>query len=117
MRQLMREMIISDRLFYDSFVDQAINLGYNVERLVRILDSSLLKSLFPSPDLVIYIDCPEDIAFNRKDDAPDIEYLRERRLMYKGLADRYGWVIVDGTLPVNDINKQIKEIVVSIKSI
>jgi dTMP kinase len=104
-------VIISDRIFYDSFIDQATNLGDSGDKLIGRLDSFYMKLFFPLPDMVIYIDCPEDVAYKRKNDAPDIEYLRERRMLYKELANRYGWVVVDGTLPVDIISGEIKRLV------
>jgi thymidylate kinase len=55
------------------------------------------------------VDCPADVAFSRKNDAPDTEYLSDRRELYLKLADRYGWVKVDGLLPPNEIALQIRE--------
>lgn len=105
------KLIISDRIFYDSIIDQAINLGKRKDRLLDNLDTWWMRLLFPRPDLVIFIDCPEDIAFSRKDDAPNIEYLENRRNLYLELADRYGWVKLDGSLALEDIAVQIKDIV------
>lgn len=105
------DVIISDRLFYDSLVDQAINLGHRGERLLEELNSWWMGLIFPTPDMVVYIDCPADVAYTRKDDAPDIEYLSERRRLYLSLADRYGWIKIDGTLPVDKLAQQIKDIV------
>ncbi len=105
------EVIISDRVFYDSLIDQAINLGYRGERLLEGLNSWWMVLIFPTPDMVIYIDCPADIAYTRKDDAPDIEYLAKRRKLYLNLADKYGWIKIDGTLSVEAIAEQIKGII------
>ena len=68
-------LIISDRVFYDSIIDQAVNLGQRKDILLEGLDSFWMKMLFPIPDIVFYIDCPEDIAYSRKNDeyTPDIE--------------------------------------------
>ena len=105
-----RELIISDRIFYDSVIDQAINLGGRKDWLLKSLDSFWMKMIFPVPDMVIYVDCPADIAFSRKDDAPNVEYLEERRDLYLELAGKYDWVIVDGTMHVDKIAGQIYQI-------
>ena len=106
---LKKQIIISDRIFYDSVIDQAINLGSKKDWLLGTLDSSWLRLLFPEPDVVLYVDCPEDIAFSRKNDAPNIEYLAERRKLYLKLADKYKWSKIDGTLSVDEIAVQIKD--------
>ena len=81
LRLLKKCLVISDRTFYDSVIDQAINLGKNRDWLLHSLDSFWMKFFFPEPDMVIYIDCPEEIAFSRKRDerTPNIEYFIERR--------------------------------------
>lgn len=105
-----RELIISDRIFYDSVIDQAINLGGRKSWLLNSLDSFWMKLIFPEPDMVIYVDCPADIAFSRKEDAPNVEYLEERRTLYLELTNKYGWVKVDGTLSIDEIAGQINQI-------
>lgn len=110
-RLMRKELIVSDRMFYDSVIDQAINLGSNSGWLLDNLDSPWMKIIFPEPDVVMYIDCPGEIAFARKNDAPDVEYLTDRRALYKQLAEKYGWLEIDGTNSVDDIAAQVKEIV------
>ena len=108
---LTKKLIISDRIFYDSVIDQAINLGERGDWLLGSLDSFCMKMIFPRPDMVFYIDCSGDLAFSRKRDAPNVDYLIERRNLYLELAERYGWIKIDGTLPVDKIAVQIKELV------
>lgn len=104
-------VLISDRIYYDSIIDQAVNLRENKNMLFNRLDSFWMNCLFPKPNTVLYIDCPEDVAFLRKKDdyTPNIEYLIDRRKLYLELADKYGWVKVDGTQPVDEIAVQIRK--------
>lgn len=102
-----KKFIISDRISYDSVIDQAINLGEQQDILMNNLDSLWMRILFLRPDFVIYVDCPANIAFQRKDDAPSLEYLEERRSLYLKLAKRLNWLIMDGTLPIQEISRQI----------
>jgi len=110
-RLMKKELIVSDRMFYDSVIDQAINLGSNRDWLLDNLNSSWMRIIFPQPDIVLYIDCPGEIAFRRKDDAPDLEYLTDRRELYRQLAERYEWVRLDGTQPIDEIAAQVRDIV------
>ncbi len=112
-RLVKKQIILSDRIFYDSIIDQAINLGKKQEFLLNSLDSFWMKLLFPQLDMVIYVDCPADVAFLRKKDAPNMEYLKERRSLYLKLADKYGWDKVDGTMPIAKISSQIRNKVYS----
>jgi len=107
MRLLKGEIVLSDRIFYDSVIDQAVNLGTNREWLLRSLDSFWIKLIFPQPDAVLYVDCPADTAFSRKDDAPNIQYLADRRKLYLEFTDKYKWLKVDGTLTLEGTSSQI----------
>lgn len=110
LRLLKKCPVISDRTFYDSVIDQAVNLGKNRDWLLNSLDSFWMKFFFPEPDMAIYIDCPEEIAFSRKMDehTPNIEYFIERRKLYLELAGKYNWIKLDGTLPIYEIAVQVK---------
>lgn len=102
-----KQIMISDRIFYDSFIDQAINLQEEKSWLLNSFDSFLMKIFFPKPDVVLYVDCPEKIAFLRKIDTPDIKYLKDRRDVYLQLIDKYKWLKIDGTLPVEELASQV----------
>lgn len=111
LRQLQNMLIISDRIFYDSIIDKAADLGKSEEWLLNNLNSFWLNNLFPKPDIVVYVDCPEDIAFSRKNDIPDIDYLSGRRTLYLKLTEVYNWIKIDGTLPVEEIENCIRKII------
>ena len=106
-----RRLVISDRMYYDAVVDQALNLGERKDLLINSMNFLWVRFFFPRPDLVIYFDCPEEIALARKRDTENVEYLIERRELYKDLSDRCGWIKIDGTLPVKEIAFTIKNIV------
>lgn len=108
-RLIWKGLIVSDRMFYDSAIDQAINLGGKKNWLFDNLDSAWMRVIFPEPDIVMYIDCPEEIAFRRKVDAPDLEYLSDRRELYNYLAAKYKWIIIDGALSIDEIAFQIRK--------
>ena len=103
-----KQVIISDRIFYDSIIDQAINLEQKKDWLLDNLKSFWMKLLFPDPDMVIYIDCPPDVAFSRKQDAP-LDYLEERRALYLVIAKKYSWNMIDGTGSVSNIALQVRD--------
>jgi dTMP kinase len=70
----------------------------------------MLSNLFkviPSPDIVFLIDVPEEIAFSRKDDVPDINYLRERRSTYLKVANWCNMIVVDGSKTLSEIENLI----------
>jgi len=95
-----RQLVV-DRYVFDIAVNLSLTSGKNVEYAKKLIDWSLRFS--PRPDHVFYIDLPEEIAFNRKDDIQDIAYLKERRQRYLWLAKEYGFTILDGTKSENRV--------------
>jgi thymidylate kinase len=108
---LNKRFIVSDRIYYDSVVDQAVTFGRRIDWLLDHLDSFWVRIIFPKPDMVIYVDCPGEIAFARKDDAPNLKYLNDRREIYLKLADKYQWIKMKGTLPIDEVAAVVKDIV------
>ena len=105
--------IVCDRYVYDTVItDLSGGMGYSGAKI-----RDLIKKCFyvaPKPDLVFLIDLPEEVAFQRKDDTPAIEYLKERRGIYLDVAKEEKMVILDGSLPLNNLKHiledQIEEI-------
>ena len=98
--------IICDRYIYDTIVDLKVDLHYHDTKIKNIL--KILFHLLPKPDLLFLIDVPEDIAYQRKDDTPSIEYLRERRNVYLNIGKGYDAVILDGTKKLEKLQSEIE---------
>jgi dTMP kinase len=98
--------IISDRYAHDVLINLAVNLGYNETQLKNSLKKFL--SICPEPDLMFLIDIPEEIAFQRKDDIPSIEYLRARKGFYLSIAEDYNMIVLDGSKTIEEIEDALK---------
>jgi len=93
-------VLLGRRLVIDRYIfDIAVNLSLTTNRKVDFAEKLInwFSRFSVRPDLVIYIDLPEEIAFKRKEDIQHIEYLRERRERYLWLAEKFGFEIIDGT--------------------
>lgn len=86
--------IITDRYIFGTMIDMAVNLGFEDSRLKTSIENSF--SFIPKPDFVFLIDIPEEIAFQRKEDIPSINYLKSRRLRYLHLPSDFDIDILDG---------------------
>ena len=106
-------IMIGKRLIIDRyFIDTAVNLSLTTnhedsyaENIIRFF----LK-VVPEPDIVLLIDLPEQIAFNRKNDIPDLNYLRERGDRYRILASTFDFIVIDGTKHRNEVILEAKKI-------
>lgn len=92
---LLGQKLIIDRYVFDIAMNLSLTTNNNISYAKRLIH--LFFKFACRPDLVLFIDLPEEVAFNRKDDIQDIEYLRERRERYLALAGLYNFKLIDGT--------------------
>lgn len=94
--------IVCDRYIYDTIVtDLSVDFNYSKEEIKNLLDK--LLSFFPRPHITFLVDLPEEIAFQRKDDLPSVDYLRDRREKYLYLGKECEMIILDGSMPLEEV--------------
>jgi dTMP kinase len=99
--------IVCDRYIYDTVItDLFVDMSYSKDRVMRLLN--ILLRFFPVPNMSFLIDVPEEIAYNRKDDTPSIEYLKERREMYLEVGKEYRMMILDGSKKLGELQCEIE---------
>jgi thymidylate kinase len=104
--------LVCDRYVYDTVVsDLAPDLLYSRDRIQQVVNRCL--TVMPKPDLVFLLDVPEEVTLSRKTDVADIEYLKERREIYRSLALREKAVPLAGTLSKQQILEQAGETIMS----
>lgn len=104
--------LICDRYVYDTVVsDLAPDLKYSREQMQKVIDFCLI--LMPRPDLVFLLDVPETTTMSRKTDVAAVNYVIERRDIYRSLTLREMVVTLDGTQPREQVRDQAGEIILS----
>lgn len=98
---IMRQNVISDRYIYDAVINMKVNLCLKEQTMYRII--AFLSKIVPIPDLIIFVDVPEEIAFSRKTDTPSIDYLKIRKDLFKKIAECHGAILLDGTKPIEEL--------------
>jgi len=106
--RLFGRTVICDRYLFDTLLNLGINLSYCNEMNNRLIKKAL--RYFPKPSKIILVDTPIEIAFSRKDDIPDKNYLTDRRNLYLGLRDAFIIDVVDGGKNIAELNEQILRI-------
>jgi dTMP kinase len=106
LRGLGAKTLVCDRYLHDTVVDQAINFGYGPEETAALLKHPIAR-IFPRPTRIILIDVDPEVAFSRKHDIDDPEYLRDRRHRYRALADKIGALVIDGSGTIEEVHKAI----------
>ena len=99
--------IVCDRYVYDTVIN-------NIPRSDNSINNIrwLLKKCFriaPKPDIAFLIDVSEEIAYQRKDDVPSIEYLKERRNIYLDIGEEYDMRILDGCKDLRELKEQVRK--------
>ncbi len=102
--------LICDRYIFDTVVDIAVDLNYSDGKLISRINQ--LLDFSPKPNLVFWVDLPEEVALSRKKDVPSIGFLNEKRNLYKKIGAEFEFIELDGTKSLQELNDKIeKEIV------
>lgn len=109
---MLNQSIICDRYIYDTVADLAVDFSYTNERTQSLLRNYLRFA--PKPDLVFFIDLPEEVAFQRgKEDIPSPAYLSKRRGIYLRMSQWDEMVVLDGTRNIKELSDIVKSRVIS----
>ncbi len=73
------KILVIDRYLLDFIVDESVNYGDIGNNVITKLFLRRLRKL----DHIFFIDTSEEVALSRKNDIPSLEYLRERKKIYK----------------------------------
>ena len=98
---ILGKTVVSDRYVYDVVANLAVDMGYSEEIIRKRVRRLLL--LLPKPDLVFFLDAPEEISFQRKSDIASIEHLKNRRKIYLDMAKDARAVVVDGSKTPDEV--------------
>lgn len=85
--------IICDRYIQDTVASLAADMNYSPKKRRRVMRN--LSFLVPKPELVLLIDVPEEVAYQRKNEFP-LDLLMQRRMVYLDIAKENSIMIVDG---------------------
>ena len=103
-------VVVSDRFVPSSLAYQGVARGLGVEEIARLSEWATGGL---QPDLVVVLDVPAEEAVRRREgpqDRMEREPAEFRALVnkaYRDLADQYGWTVVDGTAPVEEVAESI----------
>lgn len=100
-------VLICDRYIYDTVInDIAVDFGYSNENLSKALNWYF--RFFPKPDLAFLVDIPEEVAMQRKNDIPSIEFIRLRRKYYLSIANQFPLLKLDGLKAFNSLKMRVE---------
>jgi thymidylate kinase len=103
-------IVLFDRHFYADY--HAFEIAPRATRSrTRSVHGFVLQHLYPKPNVLICLDAPPEVFFERKGEGT-LETLARRRRDYLGLAaDTPGAAVVDVTRPLDDVASEVERIV------
>jgi thymidylate kinase len=100
------DIVIVDRYRHDVLVDLSAGGGL-------VSTPRLLGWLLPEPDLIVVLDVEEEVALARKPDSPDLTYLKQRRHLYRQLAQASNAILLDAGSPTEAVSESVFHAVVN----
>jgi dTMP kinase len=103
-------VVVSDRFVPSSLAYQGVARGLGVDEIARLSEWAT-RGL--QPDLVVVLDVPAEEAGRRRAGPQDrmerepAEFQAMVNKAYRDLADQFGWTVVDGTAPVDEVSDEI----------
>jgi len=97
-------LTISDRSIVDTLVDIIADTQdcYFFKHYGRYF-----LNLIPKNSVVVLLDVDEKTAIKRKKDVLNLRYLKKRRAIYRKLADRYKWVIINTNTDFDIVHQKL----------
>lgn len=100
--------VVYDRYYYGLVTGFGAYYSFP-DPVVRALLS--LSVLYPSPDVVIYLDVDGESAYRRKDDVPSPEYVERRLARYDVAVDHTDARSVDATRSPEQVKRAVLEVI------
>ncbi|MGY1671033.1 dTMP kinase [Geodermatophilus sp. SYSU D00710] len=103
-------IVVFDRHFYADYFHSDVD-GQGPRSLASRVHGRLLRQAYPKPDLVICLDAPGRLLFERKGEA-SVEWLDRRRQQYLQLADRFpDFAVVGVDRPIDEVTRDVATVI------
>lgn len=103
-------IVVFDRHFYADYYHFDV-AGNGRRSATSRIHGYLLKHVYPKPDLVVCLDAPGQVLFDRKGEAT-AEWLEERRGQYLSLRDVVPhFVVVDADRPLDAVTREVAAVI------
>lgn len=109
--QLLRgRIVVCDRYIYDSLIGIAVLAGTQPDELPAAMRLGPLYPV-PRPALWLLLDVPAEVAFDRRADVVDVEFLERRAPLYRAAAAALGASVIDGEAPPHHVAAEVWRLV------
>lgn len=114
--RLQGQVVIFDRHFFCDYYAYDVVQAYGRRPLANRIHGFLLNHAYPKPDLVIYLDAPVEILFDRKRETTT-EFLERRRQEYLEMRALFPhFALVDTTQPKDKVKSEVADIIINFRN-
>lgn len=104
-------VVLFDRHFYSDYYAHDIAGDSAGRTLARRIHGFALRRLYPQPDLVVLLDAPADVLFERKGEG-SVELVERRRQEYLQVCEQVPQAaIVDATQPLDAVLREVIDVI------
>lgn len=103
------ETVIMDRYYLDSVVNVGVLLGNDLDGMLSA--ARKVERFLPRPELFLFLNVSEAVAYQRKTDIPSPEYLRERKDRYLRLAEPYRFHQINADQPLDTVIDEASKVI------
>jgi thymidylate kinase len=104
-------IVLFDRHFYTDYYAWDVVGGRGERTLARRIHGAVLSRTYPKPDLVLYLDAPPEVLFERKGEGT-LQSLRQRREDYLSLGGHLSnFVVIDAGRELGQVVEAAREVI------
>jgi len=105
------DIVLFDRHYFSDYYAYDIANRRGGLPLARRLHGFVLQHIYPRPDLVIYLDAPAEVLYERKGEGTLVALERRRKeyLQIRNLVKHF--VVVDASQPLDDVVRAVTEVI------
>ena len=104
-------IVLFDRHYFSDYYAYDIANRRGGLPLARRIHGFVLQHIYPRPDLVIYLDAPAEVLYERKGEGTLVALERRRKeyLQIRNLVKHF--VVVDASQPLDDVVRAVTEVI------
>lgn len=109
--QALGYVVVCDRHFFADYYAHDIDPSRAPRSLASRLHGLILRRFYPRPDLLVVLDAPAEVLFERKREGT-IHLIERRRQEYFRLRPEVrNFAVVDATLPPDEVLREVRDVI------
>jgi thymidylate kinase len=104
-------VVLFDRHFLADFHEEAVEPNRSGRRFSQRIHGLFLRHVYPKPDLVISLDAPVEVLYERKPEGT-LDRLRKKHDTYRAARELFPKVVVvDATMSTDEVTKEVASVI------